>query len=68
MIGHMPHTAHPDLIGSREAADLLHISQRTLHRRVTAGIIKPAYIAPGGPAGVYLFTRADIEAASKAAA
>ena len=55
----MPHTE--DLIGTAEAARILGRSPRTVHRMVDAGDLTPALTAPGGPAGAYLFRRADVE-------
>lgn len=49
------------LIGSVEAGRLLGRSPRTIHRLVTAGVLRPAVVAPGGGAGVYLFDRAEVE-------
>lgn len=60
--------SHTDLIGSAEAARLLRKSQRTVHRLVASGALKPAMTAPGGFAGVYLFNRADVEALAQDAA
>ena len=50
-----------DLIGTAEAARVLGRSPRTVHRMVDAGDLIPALTAPGGPAGAYLFRRADVE-------
>ncbi len=61
-------TKPDDLIGSREAAEILGKSQRTVHRLVTAGSLIPAVVASGGYAGVYLFKRADVERLAEAAA
>lgn len=49
-----------DLIGTAEAAKLLGKSPRTVHRMVQAGTLVPDVIAPGGPAGAYLFHRDSI--------
>lgn len=57
-----------DLIGTAEAARILGTSPRTIHRRVQTGRLTPAMTAPGGPAGAYLFARADVEALVKATA
>lgn len=54
-------TQSPDLVGTIEAAQIIGKSARTVHRLVKAGDLVPAHIAPGGFAGVYLFTRADVE-------
>ena len=50
-----------DLIGSTEAARILGKSPRTIHRMVEAGTLVPVVIAPGGYAGTFLFSRADVE-------
>lgn len=51
----------PDrLIGSQEAAQLLHCSVRTLHRWVGAGKL-PAQKLPG-ETGAYLFRVEDLDA------
>jgi hypothetical protein len=50
-----------DLIGTPEAAKLLDKSPRTIHRMVKAGLLTPAFTAPGGPHGAYLFERTAIE-------
>jgi hypothetical protein len=52
----------PDLIGTIEAAAILGKSARTVHRLVFHGKLVPAFTAPGGFAGTYLFNRADVEA------
>lgn len=57
----MPPTEEP-LIGTAEAAQILGKSHRTIHRLVKSGDLKPAMTAPGGPAGVFLFRKADVEA------
>ena len=57
-----------DLIGTTEAAALLGKSPRTIHRMVQSGRLSPAHVAPGGFNGVYLFNRADVEAAKANAA
>lgn len=49
----------PDLIGSREACELLDVVRSTLVRWVDAGTIKPWLRLPNGS---YLFDRAVIEA------
>lgn len=56
----MAHTE--DLIGTAEAARILGRSPRTVHRLVDSGDLTPVIKAPGGPAGTFLFRRADIEA------
>lgn len=50
-----------NLIGSAEAAAILGKSQRTVHRLVASGRLVPAFTAPGGFAGAYLFSREDVE-------
>lgn len=55
----MAHTE--DLIGTAEAARILGRSHRTVHRMVRDGDLTPAIKAPGGPAGAFLFHRADVE-------
>lgn len=54
----MPHT---DLIGTADAASILHCSHRTVHRLVEDGTLAPAHIAAGGRAGIFLFNRTDVE-------
>ena len=58
----MTPTQEPELIGTAEAAQILGKSHRTIHRLVKSGDLKPAMTAPGGPSGVFLFRRADVEA------
>lgn len=60
--GIVPHmTTDPDdLIGSAEAARILGKSQRTVHRLVQSGTLTPAFTAPGGFAGAFMFKRADV--------
>ena len=62
----MPHDTN--LIGTAEAARILGKSPRTIHRLVDSGQLTPAFTAPGGHHGAYLFRREDIEALAKAAA
>lgn len=50
-----------DMIGSREAAELLGMNLRTFNRRVTAGIIRPS-LTLAGSKGARLFDRSTIEA------
>lgn len=59
----MPHadTSANDLIGSAEAARILGKSPRTVHRLVANGRLSPAQTAPGGPHGVWLYRRGDVE-------
>lgn len=57
----MPPTKAP-LIGTAEAARILDKSHRTIHRLVKSGDLIPAMTAPGGPSGVFLFRKADVEA------
>lgn len=57
-----------DLIGTTEAARILGRSPRTVHRLVQAGELVPAYTAPGGPHGTYLFRLADLEALTEGTA
>lgn len=60
----MEHMHTPDLIGTAEAARLLGVSHRTIHRLVEAGEIS-ATRAPGGQNGSFLFPRTDIEAVAQ---
>lgn len=60
-------TTAPDLIGSAEAARILGKSPRTVHRMVKAGDLTPVMTAPGGFAGTYLFSRAEVERVKAAA-
>lgn len=62
----MPHM-EDDLIGTAEAARILGKSPRTVHRMVPNDL-RPAIVAPGGRAGVYMFRRADVEALARRAA
>lgn len=64
IVVHMPHTDTP-LIGTAEAARILDKSHRTIHRLVKSGDLIPAMTAPGGPSGVFLFNRADVERLAK---
>jgi len=59
----MAHTT--DLIGTAEAARIIGKSHRTVHRLVEDGTLTPAHIASGGPAGIFLFNRADVEAVAE---
>jgi len=56
-------TAHPPevLIGSADAANVLGVSVRTVHRLVASGRIVPAQKLTG-PTGNYLFRRSDVSA------
>jgi excisionase family DNA binding protein len=56
------------LIGTAEAARILGKSPRTVHRLVDSGKLTPAFVAPGGYAGSFLFRRSDVEALIEAAA
>lgn len=58
-------TEEPELIGTAEAALILGKSPRTIHRLVETGDLKPAMTAPGGPSGVFLFRKADVEHLAK---
>jgi len=49
-----------DVIGAREAEQLLGVSQSTLNRWIKRGLIRPARQLPGYR-GAYLFDRADVE-------
>lgn len=49
------------MIGTREAAQLLHVDRSVLIKRVAAGTLHPVHRLPG-TTGAYLFDRADIEA------
>ena len=57
-VGHVPVI---DMIGSREAAELLGMNLRTFNRRVTSGAIRPS-LTLAGSKGARLFDRAVIEA------
>ena len=57
---------YTELIGTAAAARILHCSHRTVHRLVEDGTLTPAHVASGGPAGIFLFDRADVEAVAKA--
>lgn len=56
-------TTTPQLISSPQAAVILCVSVRTVHRMVAAGTLTPALTAPGGPHGAYLFYADEIERA-----
>lgn len=56
----MPNTP-PDLIGSADACELLHIDRSTLSRWVAAGRLPVALRLPGAR-GAMLFRRADVTA------
>lgn len=51
----------PQLISSPQAAQILCVSARTVHRMVAAGDLTPAVTAPGGPHGAFLFDLADVK-------
>lgn len=50
-----------EYLSTPQAALELHVSTRTVHRMVAAGLLAPALTAPGGPHGAYLFTRAEVQ-------
>lgn len=50
-----------ELIGAREASELLGIDRSTLTRWVSSGRIVPVTKMPGA-SGAYLFHRSDVEA------
>jgi excisionase family DNA binding protein len=50
----------PDLIGSAEVCQLLHIHPSTISRWVDNGTLTPAHKLPGRN-GAFVFHRADIE-------
>ncbi len=54
-------TTTPHLIGSPQAARILCVSARTIHRMAAAGDLSPALTAPGGPHGAFLFDAAEVE-------
>jgi len=56
----------PDLLSSPQAAALLGVSPRTVHRLVTDGTLKPYVHATGGPHGAFMFRRSDVEKIAKA--
>lgn len=49
------------LVGTAEAARILSVSHRTIHRLVEAGDLVPAMTAPGGFKGAFLFRLVDVE-------
>lgn len=51
----------PDLIGSKEACQILGKDRATLSRWVATGRLVPAVQLPG-PTGAFLFHRNDVEA------
>lgn len=51
----------PDLVTSPQAAHILGVSNRTVHRLADAGELKPALQLPG-PNGAFLFLRSAVEA------
>lgn len=57
----MSNMSHPDpaIVGTAEAAELLGVSVRTIHRMTAKGLISPTGKLPG-PTGAYLFGRADV--------
>jgi len=61
----MPKTKPPDLIGSADVCDLLHIDRRTLTRWVKEGRITPTHKLPGIRGG-YVFDRNAIPVPKKA--
>lgn len=50
-----------DLLSSPQAADLLGVSPRTIHRLVADGQLTPAVIATGGQHGGFKFHRVDVQ-------
>lgn len=50
-----------DVIGAREAEEILGVAQSTLQRWVKQGRINPVHQLPG-LRGPYLFSRTDVEA------
>lgn len=49
------------LLSTRDVARELHKSERTVHRLVASGKLKPVAKAPG-PNGAFLFSPDDVEA------
>ena len=63
----MPKTNTSELIGTREACDLLDIDKSTLSRWVAKGYLKPAMRLGSSPNSAMLFRRDDIDALVDAA-
>lgn len=59
MVWHMSTT---ELLSSPQVAAILGKSARTIHRLVESGDLVPAFKAPGGPNGAYLFAPDAVEA------
>ena len=57
--------AYTELIGTADAARILDCSHRTVHRLVEDGTLTPAHVAKGGPAGIFLFNRSDVDRLNK---
>lgn len=52
----------PRFLSTREVASCIGIHVRAVSHLVAAGELSPAFVAPGGPHGTYMFDPADIEA------
>ena len=55
----------PELLSSPQAAVLLDVSPRTIHRLVDDGTLTPYLVGPGGPHGAFMFARVDVERLAK---
>ncbi len=49
-----------DLIGSREAGEILGVTKRTVSRLAACGALTIAHKADGGYVGIHLYERADV--------
>lgn len=58
----------PRFLSTREVASCIGIHVRAVSRLVAAGELSPAFVAPGGPHGTYMFDPADVEALAEALA
>lgn len=65
-IVHTGNMSQPALINTRTAAVILHTSTRTVARLVERRQLTPVATVSGGPNGVHVFDRADVEALATA--
>lgn len=49
-----------DLIGSREAGEILGVTKRTVSRLAACGALTIAHKADGGYVGIHLYERGDV--------
>lgn len=56
----MPNTPTADLVLTAEAATIIGVDVRTVHRWVDSGRLQPAVTAPVGTRPTYVFHRRDV--------